>query len=158
MKEMKLISMVDFVLGQERELQSINSPTQRVRSYGRYLDLFVKYANFLKRPLEIWMFVPCDEDGNVLEEPRDWFNWNDLMNPHTQDKESISDCKQYEKAKERVLFEGFTEVSFFGKIIHLTHESDEGFNFTLCETINELVNYFSENIILTPTAIKEIGL
>lgn len=24
---------------------------------------------FVKQPLELWMFIPCDEKGNVLEEP-----------------------------------------------------------------------------------------
>ena len=28
-----------------------------------------EYAKFLRQLLELWMFVPCDKDGNVLEEP-----------------------------------------------------------------------------------------
>lgn len=33
------------------------------------LNTIERYAKFLKQPIELWMFVPCDEDGNVLEEP-----------------------------------------------------------------------------------------
>ncbi|MCP4053731.1 MAG: hypothetical protein GY739_11830, partial [Mesoflavibacter sp.] len=29
----------------------------------------INYANFLKQPLKLGMFIPCDEDGNVLERP-----------------------------------------------------------------------------------------
>jgi len=47
-----LISMTDFVL------------SKKYTATGHE-----NYANFLKQPLELWMFIPCDEDGNVLEEP-----------------------------------------------------------------------------------------
>ena len=39
-----------------------------------YLDWFERvrtnFDNFLKQPLNIGMFVPCDENGNVLQEPK----------------------------------------------------------------------------------------
>lgn len=80
---MKLISMTDFVLEQEQ-------PTYLEKE--EFEDVYYKihnYANFLKKPLEICMFVPCDENGDIL---RDGVNWNK---------------KFYQKAQERVLFEGF---------------------------------------------------
>ena len=51
----KLISMVNFVLQQD-----ITDIKQR--------DSIVKYANFLKQPLNLGMFVPCDEEDKVLFE------------------------------------------------------------------------------------------
>ena len=53
-------------------------------------ELILNYANFLKQPQEKWMFVPCDEDGNLLKE----------IKPY-QDN-----YYKYQQAKERVLFEG----------------------------------------------------
>ena len=50
-----LIGMTDFVLKQYE---------QCISSTGRTYN----YAKFLSQKLELWMFVPCDEDGNVFEE------------------------------------------------------------------------------------------
>ena len=61
--------MTDFVL------KRVNTPLagQQVSSVRhheleKYRQIF-KYAKFLKKPLKLEMFVPCDEDGNILEEP-----------------------------------------------------------------------------------------
>ena len=48
------------------------------------------YSKFLKQPLEKWMFVPCDDEGNVLELHDHLFN-------------GIQSVK-YKEAKERCLF------------------------------------------------------
>ena len=60
---MKLISMTDFVLELETN-----------EHWAQDYTKCVKYANFLKQPLTLGMFVPCDEDGNFLPEDldRDW--------------------------------------------------------------------------------------
>jgi hypothetical protein len=81
-----LISMTDFVL----------------EYYGIYDPIF--YATFLKQPLEKWMFFPCDEDGNVLEEP--------LKRDYNSVNINNSYYKKYQQAKERCLFEGL-EYNFF---------------------------------------------
>jgi hypothetical protein len=49
------------------------------------------------------MFVPCDEDGNVLEEPvkEDYYVPMGEVEYHRV-------LKQYQQAKERVLFEDIT--------------------------------------------------
>jgi hypothetical protein len=59
---MKLISMTDFVLEQKSNLDFNPS--------NKWKDC-LNYANFLNQPLKLEMIVPCDEDGNVLEEPID---------------------------------------------------------------------------------------
>lgn len=61
----KLVRMTDFILESD-DLQGIK-----------------KYAEFLRQPLTLGMFVPCDRDGKPLEEIK-WI-----------------------KAKQEVLFEGF---------------------------------------------------
>jgi len=59
---MKLVSMTDFVL----ELCEDTGG-----SYGWAIsqswEITVNYAKFLKQPLELWMFVPCGEDGEELK-------------------------------------------------------------------------------------------
>ena len=93
---MKLISMTDFVLEQEKYLDITNK---------KKLELIINYANFLKQPLELWMFVPCDEDGDVLEEPL--YNDADLS---CDELDSINNLvSEYHQAKERCLFDGFNE-------------------------------------------------
>ena len=52
------------------------------------------YANFLKQPLTLGMFVPCDDDGNVLQQDCD------VIIEECRD----CSCREYEKAKSKVLF------------------------------------------------------
>jgi hypothetical protein len=133
---MKLISMVDFVLADKYAGSPINTNKQ--------------YANFLKQPLELWMFVPCDEDGDVLKEPKYFKRDNsDFNNFHYADY-----CLEYQQAKERCLFEDFEMDNRF-----VTHKSHASFFYPISslheKKIEDLVKY---NIQLTPTALKKIGL
>lgn len=90
--ENKLISMTDFVLEQNKFNLYKNSE-EEIRNY----------ANFLKQPLEKGMFVPCDEDGNVLEEPKSWNDY--LAYPDSFDGNiEWYELYAYEQAKEKVIF------------------------------------------------------
>ena len=88
-----LIPMTDFVnnIGNME-----NYPSHENALYWIY-----NYATFLKQPLKLEMFVPCDEDGNVLEEPK---IEEEYVDEHTT---QIFAQYQYDldKAKEKVLFE-----------------------------------------------------
>ena len=88
-----LIPMTDFV----NNVGNIeNYPSHENALYWIY-----NYATFLKQPLKLEMFVPCDEDGNVLEEPK---IEEEYVDEHTT---QIFAQYQYDldKAKEKVLFE-----------------------------------------------------
>jgi hypothetical protein len=131
---MKLISMTEFVLDQ-------GNPSN---TDFQFADKVMSYANFLKQPLELWMFVPCDEEGNVLEEPRpqdgDDGNWNYQAR-----------FNQYQQAKERCLFfSQHGENEIFDPCLAKVF-LDEFYN------IEQLSNEI-RNIKLTKTAIKQIGL
>ena len=93
---MKLISMTDFVL--ENAKQPYVEGT-------KYIDL-VNYAKFLKQPLKLEMFVPCDEEGDILEEPTNYEMR--LLNMMTEYNDEVYTYKQ---SKAKVLFEGF-EVQY----------------------------------------------
>ena len=91
-----LIPMTDFVLEQ---LNEQNSRTKPMREVFNSLE---KYATFLRQPLKLEMFVPCDEEGNVLEEPTNYEKR--LLNMMTEYNDEVY---TYNQAKEKVLFEGF---------------------------------------------------
>ena len=107
----------------------------------------------LKQLLELWMFVPCDEDGNVLEHP------NYIKGQRTaqfyNDKMDL-----YQQAKERCLFEGFES-----KHIKTTHDNYYIINnknitwlsWNNSKTIENLLDY-NQDLQLTQTAIKQLGL
>lgn len=79
--------MTDFVLN-EQNVWGGNE--------NKYLEIglsVIRYTNFLKQPLKLEMFVPCDEGGNVVS---DIITDDNYFGIHI-----------YEKAKEKVLFEGF---------------------------------------------------
>lgn len=140
---MKLISMTDFVL--EQELPTYLQKDEFEEAYYKLHN----YANFLKKPLTLEMFVPCDEDGNVLEEPNRISNMN-------WDAKKLEDwslnCHEYQQAKERVLFDGFKLKDGF--IIM----PDKQFLDT-SKLKNKIVeNLINEHYTLTESAIKKLGL
>ena len=57
---MKLISLSDYVLQlwDDKLMSEIG-----IRA--------INYAKFLKQPLKLEMFVPCDDEGNILKAPTD---------------------------------------------------------------------------------------
>lgn len=128
---MKLINMTDFVL------RETNSPTTLAESFQRC----VTYANFLKQPLKLEMFVPVDEEGNFMEEPlqEHYTDCNEEQNA----KDWLYNLEKYEQAKEKVLFEG---IDLDTAKYH-------------CERNVRTIEYFTSfNVELTPNAIKQLAL
>ena len=142
MEKFRLMSMTDFVLKYSKTNHNSDE----------FENTITDYANFLNQPLKLEMFVPCDDEGNVLETPK---------TPHTFASEN---CDEYvnkykseklifDKAKEKVLFEGFewdkdwNDVNFKNISINnrLMQES----------IVEDLIKYQPE---LTETALKQIGL
>lgn len=131
---MKLIPMTDFVLEQHEQCISSNG-----RTYN--------YAKFLKQPLTLGMFVPCDLEGNVLEEYHDLENKNIL----------------YEDAKKRVLIKGFIHDEYdqvvnngfelFVETGHFSVENHNGAGYGIAKTIDDLVGNDFE---LTQNAVNLI--
>lgn len=154
-----LQSMTDFCL----EILDENPPYNEVLM----LIKISNYATFLKQPLQLGFFVPCDENGNVLEEPKKWESF--LFDPCRCDLciENTIECENYKKAKERVLFNNPIVWNDFNEMETLKIENnffawkkDKMVKFELNdisknETIEDLVMY---NLQLSETAIKQIGL
>ena len=102
---MKLISMTDFVLGQSKLKFTNSGRWDEARWYNS-----LKYANFLKQPLTLGMFVPCDENGNILEEPLPIHTYRLEVEDYEYDDNEVL---QYQQAQSKVIFDGFECVEMF---------------------------------------------
>lgn len=120
---MKLISMTDFVLLEE--------------NYGSFRKCF-EYANFLKQHLTLGLFIPCDDDGNFLEQPIDTIGGVEMY------------AKRYEEVQSKVLFRGFevikqstysVQIESDKNIIFFTDLKNVVFNKTVVKTIEDLIPY-----------------
>jgi len=156
---MKLISNTDFgkKIGSKLILGEID--------YTDYFVLRCNYDSFLIKTLEKWMFVPCDEDGSILKEPKR----NDFGIRIQGQYQFESVLKEYRQAKERCLFEGFEVqntkdwIEFYGGIRVYIPSNDLGNMVSVVfresdpmnKTIEDLVKYNPE---LTQNAIKKLEL
>lgn len=170
------MSMTDFVL-QVVQTPNINEAICWEQTQQR-LDKIYQYSLFLKQPLKLEMFVPCDEYGNVLEEPSvsEFDNFDLNEGGQVVDYERYNNaCDEYEKAKEQVLFEGFEIVNTRAKgrvEVRLIGANVSGSSDTIQNDFAGLYFYDSRNeksrlhaiegllnfhpLKLTPNAIKQI--
>ena len=170
---MKLTSMTSFVLEQN---YTTTLDISQIDFYDKELSILEKirnYAKFLRLPLKLEMFVPCDNDEEILK-PQYIAGkeviYNELVEEFIMDK-----VKEYNEAKEKVLFEGFNlnqkDFSKLESIFCLTKECFQITFFTKekgcfmdnlktnktyeIKTIEDLIQY---NLHLTENAVKQIGL
>lgn len=142
---MKLISMTEFVL---EEYETSINPT-------KFEEKAFNYANFLNQPLTLGMFVPCDEEGNVLEEY--------IKTTHENHLDKYSICRhiskteiKYQQAKDKVLFEGFEICNRTSNIDCVVCKDDHiSLKLLKGKTVEDLIYL---NLKLTPNAIKQLKL
>lgn len=143
------------------KLQSMTSYVKEQRNKYRndeYSELVYSYANFLSLNLDKWMFIPCDDDGNVLEEPEIY-----KITANTgKSKEEL----EFIEAKLRVVFEGFTVLSenqVMNENLCITFCSN---NTVILDVKNDLISYsishiediVKYNLTITEQAVKTYGL
>jgi len=106
MKTQKLIPLLDYVLEQKQSVSSDEKTfiNQELLSIERIRN----YAKLLSQPLKLSMFVPCYEEGKILEEPRKHFG-----ETYTPREETHTYFVKYKKSKENVLFEGFYVGNYY---------------------------------------------
>jgi hypothetical protein len=145
MKEKKLIPITEYVL----ELDTIDIPDHKKFASA------INYANFLNTPLTLGMFVPVDNNGNVLEEPN--FNLTSLSN----------DVKigKWREAEKKVLFNVDKVDKISVKIIEiklrymkLFYNLKEKYFYYLNGAKIETLLQHSSEITLTENAIKHYGI
>ncbi len=129
-KNIKLISMTDFVLTHDRLFildSDLKFSDRKIIKEKRITN----YAKFLKQPLKLEMFVPCDEDGNP-------FNYKEILG---QVMEGTNSWSEYKQAEERVLFKG---IDLDTAKFH-------------CNRNDRTIEYFTSfEVELTPNAIKHL--
>ena len=149
---MKLVSTTDFVLEQKEHMKEVDNLSffEIQTKINEFYDKVVHHATQMKRPLEKGMFVPTDDVGNVLEEPKESnYNLGDIHAGYFK-----LDVDKYQQAKERVLFKGFYSVDentvsngeieiIFGGLISLIVLGDNGYGGISKSDmiIEDLVNY-----------------
>ena len=141
----KLVSTTYFVLEQKDTLKEVDKLSffEIQTRINEFYDKTVHHATQMKRVLEKRMFVPTDNDGNVLQEPltSDYDNYCHIDGGNVVDFESYNEAVyQHTQAKEHVLFKGFYSVDektvsngeveiIFGNLItlmiHRNHGSEE---------------------------------
>ena len=121
-----------------------------------YRILRDNYDALLKQPLKLEMFVPCDENGNVLEEPKRWNDYLQFPDSFDGNKE-WGDLYNYELAIERVLFKGFKHY-LFRQANNIQHnKSRKCFSFPNYNGVI-IEDLISLEVELTESAIKQIEL
>jgi len=166
---MKLISMTDFVIENENMVKQTESEMSK--------DLFklAQYANFLKQQLELWMFVPCDENGDVLEEPGQnnikydiYYGQDCLFNDNLFD----CDLQNYQQAKERCLFKGFylktydtdefdnieSVIKYEHCYVGIKYKNEDNIRLNDISKTETIEHLLPNDLQLTQTAIKQLGL
>lgn len=157
----KLIPMTDFVI--------------EYYSHEGYADLQTlklmnNYANFLKKPLTLGMFVPVDTKGNILKEPRNYTSWKSLehnrkANSNKIESTMFEEYKTYQRAEKKCLFEGF-KIAYNGySVVRITAEYNDSIELSFNKNEKTFQNFpdvesltdFPE-IFLNSNALKKLGL
>ena len=128
--------------------------------------LLKKHNNFLKQHLTLSMFVPCDEEGNVMQKPKvENFVFEDhdelVGCPKEYDHESFQlAIHKYQQAKKRVLFKGLCSThvaSTTNNDYHIVHDINGcklWVTWNNSKTIEYLLNV--QGLELTQSAINQL--
>ncbi|WP_156122837.1 hypothetical protein [Chryseobacterium sp.] len=154
----KLIPMTDFVIEYYSNEGYADLQT---------LSLMKNYAQFLRKPLSLGMFVPVDAQGNALKEPKNYSAWKSLA--HNDGKRSditgFEENIQYQKAEQNCMFDGFI-VAYNGySVVRIEASYDQSIelSFNKSDLMSpafydvESLTVF-ESIFLTAKALKTIGI
>lgn len=105
---MKLISMTSYVLEQLKWIKD-NNKVEKEHDFTDHIALerLENYVNFLRTPLELGLFIACDEDGNVLDKP---YTYAEQVLGMVEDRRraEIGYEFKYQQAKEKCIFEGIS--------------------------------------------------
>ena len=151
METFRLKSMTDFVIDVGN--------MENYPSHEKALSWIYNYATFLKKPLKLGYFIPCDENDVPLEEPINFEVWERLHFNNGKTEKGTIGFKEHEKYDaylERVLFKGFEYdkendwVTYNEFARFFVSELQNG----KVEDLHELI---TEKVKLTKTAKKEIG-
>lgn len=147
---MKLISMTSFILN----FKGNTAISHKAFEFARKVK---NYAEFLKQPLTLGIFFPADQNGNILSEPQ--MIEKRLGFDEVEMDYDYAEVEVYKKAKERVLFKGFSiREEKRKKFVGVEgYEIEVSLLPKIKMTIEDLANDWN-HIELTESALKQIGL
>lgn len=162
--ETKLISSIAFG-------ELLNSRIDKSPSWdqiNRYRNKRTKFDNFLKEPLQLGMFIPCDSDGKPMEKPDNYDSFSSYTVGALANKlggkppeQWYKGCHKYEEALSRVYFEGF-ELSYDGTNIVSVDNNHiiVSFNKTHQSPTNErqIIEHLVSEVNLTHSKAKHLGV
>lgn len=155
--------MTDFVITHKNPI-GFKTEDERKKYY---LTVYLNYALFLKQPLTLGMFVPTDLEGRAIEMPI-----KESFPSTTRGFASYDNAlRDFNDAKDRVLFEGF-EIVGNKKVGGFSYLIENGSSYNVGSVASryrehawdfdfdnlEQLSVSRHEIVLTPTALKQIGL
>ena len=133
------------------------------------LNLLNNYAQFLRMPLSLNMFLPVDSEGNILKEPKNYATWKSLKhNSEITEIDSgnvfFDENRVFQKAESKILFDGFISayngfsvarlVASYNPSIELSFNKND-LAFQKYTDVESLISL--HEIYLSPYAMKRIG-
>lgn len=153
MKTKELVSMTDYVLGLNENLSV----------YTKY-DMICKYAEFLKTPISLKMFIPAIDKNHVCKAEMYLDGAMEESFIKNFDKETQAEIREYNKMQKYILFPGFTIMMDSLEVWYLKHsdhslvcfndnysvsEINDGLfkNMTIEYMVNSNIKYYEERVI-----------
>lgn len=157
---MRLISLIEFVL-EKNEGGLFKYNDENIR----------KYAEFLSQELTLSMFLPCDENDNLIDEPSCFSHFMNgeitRMGVKITNKE-VLECEKYKRALDNVLFEpvtfdrrcGYEDDKYKVKLYSIGNtqvfnlSDDKNHLYWHCGTIEDLLHdsddtiYIKQNVLI----------
>lgn len=153
---MKLVPLNQFVIDTTKPFES---PDLLDFLHVRDLRLrkIEQYNEFLLKNPELWMFIPCDENG-FLRKPN---YYNQFLSGAYLEKPNLIDfeaCKKYKEAEDRIIFHDFqsafgdwgeNSVNYnnrnlmitIGELSTIKIDDPLGTSYGTVKTINDLTDY-----------------
>lgn len=172
--ENKLIPLTEFV-NRIDELVPAKDYEMDYDTNSSQLNAIKRYAKFLSQPLTLSMVVPCDDEGNVFEEPES-YGW--IQNCGSRDsyltEDDCIECEKYHEAKSKVLFEGFEVIGsdddgveiemtdnniwiiYLSTSINIQHYNGMEWEVKTVEEVFEFLKEYGLQATLSATALKQI--
>lgn len=159
-------TMVEFVLEQHTILIEPQSLYEQNQIRALRFEKILNYANALSQTPRLGHFIPCDENDVPLDEPLSMYYTPEFNCQKYPQELYENDCKKYQQACDRVLFEGFYIFRINERVSRVTNppvavfwynlENEQEWSLThSIKTYEDLIKY---NLPLTDNGAKFFAL
>lgn len=122
-------TLLEYSLSEKSRIQELADKRGDEFISHERLDAMIRRSfwaaiTFYSRPLALWMFVPCGEDGKPLSEPVVYHQYICGQLNESEHPTWIKWCRAYQAAQSRVLFEGWEYVQDYTEGYHALFRND----------------------------------